>query len=85
MPSFTSARGAAVHAGDLQLHPGHARVGAAAGAAGEPAAAGEPLQRAEAPDQGREERGQGEVEGRRRGSRCGEIGVHAVFSHWDGV
>ena len=62
------ARRVAVHAGDLQLHPGHARFGEAADSAGEPAAAGEPLQGAEAADQGR---GQGTMEDRWRGSGDG--------------
>ena len=38
----------------MQLHPRHAGLGQAADPAREPAAAGEPLQGAEAADQGRE-------------------------------
>ena len=50
-----SARSIAVHANDIQLHPGHAGLGEDADPAREPPAAGEPLREAEAGDQGGEE------------------------------
>ena len=54
-----SARRVAVHANDIQLHPGHAGLGEAADPAREPPAAGESLREAEAGDQRGEESGRG--------------------------